>query len=78
MTPVSGFRDASLLLGVTIAYDAFPDPLRARIGGAVRIKQTIFSIVPLGEADLHGGTIEELVRDTVANLVQAVEDAPPA
>jgi hypothetical protein len=78
MTPVSGFRDASLLLGVTIACDAFPDPLRARIGGAVRIKQTIFSIVPLGEADLHGGTIEELVRDTVANLVQAVEDAPPA
>jgi hypothetical protein len=64
MTPVSSIRDASLLLGISIAYDAFPDQLRVRICDPVRIKQTIFSIVPLREADLHGGTIEELVRDT--------------
>jgi hypothetical protein len=31
-------------------------------------------IVPLYEADLRGSLIDELMRDTVANLVQAIED----
>lgn len=77
MTPVSGYLDASLLIALNVSYDAFPERLRAVAREQpVQIKETVFRVVALGESDVHDDSIEELLRDTVANLVDAMEDKP--
>jgi hypothetical protein len=77
ITPVWPYdKKFDILFGVSVDTPGFPEDLRSRSEGFVGIKNRGFEIVGITERDFTADALAELVRDTLANIIDPT-DYPP-
>jgi hypothetical protein len=69
ITPVPPHDRFDLLFGVKVDSLGFPEAFRSRSLGVIGIQNRGFEVVGISEGAFDANTLAELVRDTLANVL---------
>jgi hypothetical protein len=73
ITPVPPYDNFDVLFGVSVDTSGFPEAFRLGSQGVIGVQNRGFEIVGISDGVFGDDTLAELVRDTLANIVDPLE-----